>query len=160
MLSDPTVNCLYCGSRATHQCNLSPYGYTDYCMAATSQFWVFIGQKMQLTDWENANNMRNATCADTQILNEWPYCSFLYCAFCSLELRLHHFKLRPVACERKTIIQLFTSILLSNWQSCFKSFDLILILEPTWPDIDAKFSGYRHKHFEEKYRETPVFSLL
>ena len=72
MLSDPTVNCLYCGSRATHQCNLSPYGYTDYCMAATSQFWVFIGQKMQLTDWENANNMRNETCADTQILNEWP----------------------------------------------------------------------------------------
>ena len=28
---------------------------------------------------ENANNMHNATCVDTQTLIEWPYCSFLYC---------------------------------------------------------------------------------
>ena len=34
---------------------------------------------MQLTGWENANNMRNAKCAGTQISMEWPYCSFLYC---------------------------------------------------------------------------------
>ena len=43
------------------------------------QFSVFIGQKMQLTGRENANNMRNATCAGTQTSHEWPYCSFLYC---------------------------------------------------------------------------------
>ena len=34
---------------------------------------VFIGQKMQLIGWENANNMRNGACADTQTSNEWPY---------------------------------------------------------------------------------------
>ena len=34
---------------------------------------------MQLTAWENANNMRNTTCVDTQTSNEWPYCSFLCC---------------------------------------------------------------------------------
>ena len=32
-------------------------------LAATSQFSIPIGQKMQLTGWENANNVRNATCA-------------------------------------------------------------------------------------------------
>ena len=37
-------------------------------LAATSQFSVFIGQRMQL----NANNMRNAT--DAQTSNELPYC--------------------------------------------------------------------------------------
>ena len=47
-------------------------------LAATSQFRVSIGQKMQLTGWENANNMRNAKCAGTQISMEWPHCSFLY----------------------------------------------------------------------------------
>ena len=31
-------------------------------LAATSQFSIPIGQKMQLTGWENANNVRNATC--------------------------------------------------------------------------------------------------
>ena len=25
--------------------------------------------------------MRSAACVDTQTSNEWPYCSFLYCAF-------------------------------------------------------------------------------
>ena len=50
-------------------------------LAATSQFSVFIGQKMQLTGWENTNNMRNAKCADTQTSMEWPYCSFLYWAW-------------------------------------------------------------------------------
>ena len=34
---------------------------------------------MQLTGCHNVNKMRNATCADTQISIEWPYCSFLYC---------------------------------------------------------------------------------
>ena len=32
--------------------------------------------EMQLTGWDNANDMRNATCADTQTSIEWPYCSF------------------------------------------------------------------------------------
>ena len=45
-------------------------------LAANSQFRIFIGQKMQLTGWENADNMRNATCADTQTSMEWLYCSF------------------------------------------------------------------------------------
>ena len=48
-------------------------------LAATSQFRVSIGQKMQLTGKENANNMRNAKCAGTQNSMEWLYCSFLYC---------------------------------------------------------------------------------
>ena len=34
---------------------------------------------MQLTGYENANNMRNVKCAGTQTSMEWPYCSFLYC---------------------------------------------------------------------------------
>ena len=49
-------------------------------LAAISQFRVSIGQKMQLTGYENANNMRNAKCAGTQTSMKWPYCSFLYCA--------------------------------------------------------------------------------
>ena len=32
------------------------------------------------TTCHNGYEMRNATCADTQISIEWPYCSFLYCA--------------------------------------------------------------------------------
>ena len=39
-------------------------------LATTNQFSIFIGRKMQLTGWENANNTRNATCADTQTSNE------------------------------------------------------------------------------------------
>ena len=31
---------------------------------------------MQLTGCHNGNEMRNATCADTQISIEWPYCLF------------------------------------------------------------------------------------
>ena len=58
------------GKRALRLCTL---------LAATSHFSVIIGQKMQLTGLENANNMRNATCADTQTSKKWPYCSFLYC---------------------------------------------------------------------------------
>ena len=38
--------------------------YLCSLLAATSQFSIFIGQKMQLTGWENANNMRNTTCTD------------------------------------------------------------------------------------------------
>ena len=52
--------------------------YLCSLVAATSQFSVFIGQKMQLTGYENANNMRNVTCAATQTSNAWPYCSFPY----------------------------------------------------------------------------------
>ena len=45
----------------------------------TSQFSIVIGQKMQLTGCHDGNQMRNATCVDTKISIEWPYCSFLYC---------------------------------------------------------------------------------
>ena len=57
------------------------YVYADLCslLAATSQFSILIGQNLQLTGCRNGNEMRNATCADTQISIEWPYCSFLYC---------------------------------------------------------------------------------
>ena len=57
------------------------YVYADLCslLAATSQFSILIGQNMQLTGCHNGNEMRNATCADTQISIEWPYCSLLYC---------------------------------------------------------------------------------
>ena len=76
--------CAYHGhSIANKQWGHSAVQHVPLCLysllAATSQFSVSIGQKMQLTGWENANNMRNTTCADTQISNEWPYCSFLYC---------------------------------------------------------------------------------
>ena len=57
------------------------YVYADLCslLAATSQFSILIGQKMQLTGCRNDNEMRNAICVDTKISIEWPYCSFLYC---------------------------------------------------------------------------------
>ena len=57
------------------------YVYADLCslLAATSQFSILIGQKMQLTGCHNGNEMRNTTCVDTKISIEWPYCSFLYC---------------------------------------------------------------------------------
>ena len=61
------------------QCSV--YVYADLCslLAATSQFSILIGQKMQLTGCRNGNEVRNATCVNTQISIEWPYCSFLYC---------------------------------------------------------------------------------
>ena len=54
------------------------YAYADLCslLAATSQFSILIGQNIQLTGCHNGNDMRNATCADTQSSIEWPYCSF------------------------------------------------------------------------------------
>ena len=55
-------------------------------LAAISQFWVSIGQKIQLTGYENANSMRNAKCVDTQNSMEWPYCSFLYCGYDTVEV--------------------------------------------------------------------------
>ena len=53
--------------------------YPCSLLAATSQFSVLIGQKMQLTDWHNGHEMRNAICVDRQIISiEWPlYCLFL-----------------------------------------------------------------------------------
>ena len=63
-------------SRFTQQCNVVFYVYADLCslLAATSQFSILIGQKMQLTGYHNGNEMRDATCVDTQISIEWPYC--------------------------------------------------------------------------------------
>ena len=68
-------------SRVTQQCNVVFYVYTDLCslLAANSQFSILFGQKMQLTGCHDGNDMRNATCVDTKISIEWPYCSFLYC---------------------------------------------------------------------------------
>ena len=68
-------------SRFTQQCNVVFYVYADLCilLAANCQFSILIGQKMQLTGCHNGNEMRNATCVDTKISIEWPYCSFLYC---------------------------------------------------------------------------------
>ena len=68
-------------SRFTQQCNVVFCVYADLCslLAANSQFSILIGQKMQLTGCHNGNEMRNATCVDTKISIEWPYCSFLYC---------------------------------------------------------------------------------
>ena len=31
---------------------------------------------MQLTGWDNGNEMRNATCVDSKTSKEWPYCLF------------------------------------------------------------------------------------
>ena len=56
-----------------------PLGSSTYALclcsllAANYQFSIFIGQKMQLTGLDNANNMCNATYADTRTSNEWPY---------------------------------------------------------------------------------------
>ena len=64
--------------RCTQQGNVVFYVHADLCslLTATSQFNILIGQNMQLTGCHNGNEMRNATCADTQISVEWPYCSF------------------------------------------------------------------------------------
>ena len=43
---------------------------------------------MQLTGCRNGNEMRNATCTDTQISIEWPYCSFLYCGSSDINMRI------------------------------------------------------------------------
>ena len=69
-------------SRFTQQCNVVFYVYADLCslLAATSQFSILIGQKMQLTGCHNDNEMGSAVCVDTKISIEWPYYSFLYCA--------------------------------------------------------------------------------
>ena len=45
-------------------------------LAATREFSIPIGQKMQLTGWDNSNEMRNATCVDSKTSIEWPYCLF------------------------------------------------------------------------------------
>ena len=55
------------------------FPYNGGLLAATSPLSVFTGQNMQLTGWDNANNMRNAACADTQTSMEWPYSYSLYC---------------------------------------------------------------------------------
>ena len=58
-------------SRGTQQCKVAPY-----LLAATSQFSVLIGQKMQLTGWHNGYHMCNALCVNTQNSIEFPYCPF------------------------------------------------------------------------------------
>ena len=65
-------------SIGNRQCNVVFYVYADLCslLAATSQFSILVGQNMQLTGCHNGDEMRNATCADTQTSIEWPYCSF------------------------------------------------------------------------------------
>ena len=70
-------------SRFTQQCNMVFYVYADLCslVAATSQFSILIGQRMQLTGCHNGNEIRNVTCVDTQISIEWPY---VYCSFPTL----------------------------------------------------------------------------
>ena len=59
------------------------YVYADLCslLAATSQFSLLIGQNMQLTGCHNGNEMRNATCADTQIQLSGPTVHSLYCDY-------------------------------------------------------------------------------
>ena len=52
-------------SRAIKQYNMFLYVYSNL-LAATSKLSVFIGQKIKLTGWENANNIRNAIWVDTQ----------------------------------------------------------------------------------------------
>ena len=71
------------------------YVYADLCslLAATSQFSILTGQKMQLTGCHNGNEMRNATCVDTQISIEWPYCSFLYCGSTRKKLACFYLKI-------------------------------------------------------------------
>ena len=50
----------------------SPYVYTVYWHAQASSAFL-LTMKVQLTDWQNAKNMGNTTCADTKISHEWPY---------------------------------------------------------------------------------------
>ena len=57
------------GQWATQQCNV-----LCSLLAATSQFSVLIGQRNQLINWDNGNDMRNATCADIHNAFEWHYC--------------------------------------------------------------------------------------
>ena len=80
MLHNTVETCEHCDtvegidSRFTQQCNAVFYVYADLCslLAATSQFNILIGQNMQLAGCHNGNEMRNATCVDTQISIEWP----------------------------------------------------------------------------------------
>ena len=53
----------------TQQCNVVFYVCAKLCslLVATSLFSILIGQDMQLTGSHNGDEMRNATCADTEI---------------------------------------------------------------------------------------------
>ena len=66
-------------------------------LAATSQFSIPIGQKMQLTGWENANNVRNAICAASKISKVPMQDALLFISYSMTEDYL----------KRKTIEKLF-----------------------------------------------------
>ena len=63
-------------SRATQQCNMSPYVCAVYWPSSASLGFLLDRKCNWLAE---INNMRNATCVDTQTSIEWPYCPFLYC---------------------------------------------------------------------------------
>ena len=86
------------------------YVYADFCslLAATSQFSILIGQKMQLTGCHNDNEMRNATCVDAKISIEWPYCSFLYCDHALLCQQSTGFAVVTLLCKSEPIVTVFT----------------------------------------------------
>ena len=59
-------------SSATQQFNVPPYIYA-VLLPAIREFGILIGQKTQLTGWDNGNEMRNVTYMDTKTSIEWPY---------------------------------------------------------------------------------------
>ena len=81
-------------SRFTQQCNVVFYVYADLCslLTATSQYNILIGQDTQLTGCHNGNEMRNATCADTQISLSGPTVHSLYCDSNKVTLHSLHAK--------------------------------------------------------------------
>ena len=56
-------------------------------LAATSQFTIPIGQKMQLTGGENANNVRNATCAASKTSKVPTQDALLFISYSMVEFR-------------------------------------------------------------------------
>ena len=60
---------------------------------------------MQLTGCQN-DEMHNAICMDTKISIEWPYCSFLYCAYVShiKDMSLSEFQIaRKLYCQQHDV---------------------------------------------------------
>ena len=69
-------------------------------LSATNQFSIPIGQKMQLTGWENANNVRNATCAASKTSKVPTQDALLFISYSMQVVRLEASQHSSVVNER------------------------------------------------------------
>ena len=82
-------------------------------LAATSQFSIPIGQKMQLTGWENANNVRNATCAASKISKVPTQDALLFIFYAMVLVAATDLKIQLILQENALIWQEYINTLLT-----------------------------------------------